>query len=45
MKFCADIHCPQKMNPHDFGELLTYPVKYTSNGWSGTKSCTDIYGP
>ena len=26
MKFCTDIHDPQKMNPTDFGDPLTFPV-------------------
>lgn len=26
MKFCTDIHSPQKMTPTDFGDHLTFPL-------------------
>ncbi len=25
MKFGVDIHGPQRMNPYDYGDLLTFP--------------------
>ncbi len=28
MKFCTDIYGPQRMNPTDFGDLMTFPKRH-----------------